>query len=115
MIPVYLLVVALADWDLILGEPILRMLQAMIDVSNQVMTIQPDLTDRPITLSGIIDKIPQHHVVSAALVTVAATDVIVEDQQLSKILENDNDETNIKSVKSDDALTSPIKPYSYNE
>ena len=32
MIPVYLLEVALADWDLILGEPILRMLQAMIDV-----------------------------------------------------------------------------------
>ena len=115
MIPVYLLVVALADWDLILGEPIVRMLQAMIDVSNQVMTIQPDLTDRPITLSGIIDKTPRRDAVSAALVTVAATDVIVEDQQQSKISEIDNDEINIETTKSDDALTSPVKPYSYDE
>ena len=94
MIPVYLLVVALADWDLILGEPILRMLQAMIDVSNKVMMIQPDLTDRPITLSGIIDKTPRRHAVSAALVIVAATDVIFEDQQPLKTTEVNNDESN---------------------
>ena len=81
MIPVYLLVVALADWDLILGEPILSMLQAMIDVSKQVMMIQADLTDRPITLSGIIDKTPRRYAVLAALVTVAGINVIVKDYQ----------------------------------
>ena len=53
MIDVYLCVVALADWDLILGEPILRMMQTIIDVTNQMITIQPKLTDRPVTLSAI--------------------------------------------------------------
>ena len=87
----------------------------MIDVSNQVITIQPDLTDRPITPSGIIDKTPRRHAVSAALVTIAATDVIVEDQQQSKITDIDNDEINIETAKSADDMTSPVKPYSYEE
>ena len=79
IIPVYLLVVALADWDLILGEPILDILQTMIDVSNQVITIQRELIKRLIILSGTIEKTIQDHSLSAALVTVAATDVTVED------------------------------------
>ena len=87
----------------------------MINVSNQVMTIQLDLTDRSITLSGIIDKIPRHHAVSAALVTIAATDVIVENQQQSKISEINNDETNIETAKSADDMTLPVKPYSYDK
>ena len=58
MIDVYLCVVALADWDLILGEPILRMMQTIIDVTNQMITIQPKSTDRPGTLSAIPNKAP---------------------------------------------------------
>ena len=53
MIYVYLCVVALPDWDLILGEPILRMMQTIIDVTNQMITIQPKSTDQPATLSAI--------------------------------------------------------------
>ena len=56
MIDVYLCIVALADWDLILGEPILRMMQTIIDVINQMITIQPKSTDRPVTLSAISNK-----------------------------------------------------------
>ena len=76
MIDVYLCVVALADWDLILGEPILRMMQTIIDVTNQMIMIEPKSTDRPGTLSAIPNKTPRRQLVSAALVTIAATDVI---------------------------------------
>ena len=78
MIDVYLCIVALADWDLILEEQILRMMQTIIDVSNQMITIQPKLTDRPVTLSAIPNnnKAPRRQLVSAALVTIAATDFI---------------------------------------
>ena len=76
MIDVYLCIVALADWDLVLGEPILRMMETIIDVTNQMITIQPKSSDRPVTLSAIPNKAPRRQLVSAALVTIAATDVI---------------------------------------
>ena len=37
-------VAALANWDIIIGEPLLRHLNAKIDVAKQTMTIQPSTT-----------------------------------------------------------------------
>ena len=76
MIDVYLCVVALADWDLILGEPILRMMQTIIDITNQMFTIQPRSTDRPFTLSAIPNKAPRRQLVLATAVPIAVSDVI---------------------------------------
>jgi len=65
-LPVSLCVVALADWDVILGEPILRTLQAIINVAKQIITIQPSSAEQPITLNSIIEKTPQRRQISAA-------------------------------------------------
>ena len=42
-IPASFCIAALADWDIILGEPLLRTLNAKINVANQTMTIQPKI------------------------------------------------------------------------
>ena len=73
MIDLYLCLVALADWDLILGEPILRMMPTIIDVTNQMITIQLRSAYRPVTLSAIPNTAPRRQLVSSALVTIIAT------------------------------------------
>ena len=93
MIDVYPCVVALADWEVILREPILRMMQTVIDVTNQMIAIQPRLTDRPVTLSGIPNKGPRRQLVSASLVTIAATDIIPQKDQQQKVIEISDDDS----------------------
>ena len=115
MIDIYLCVVALADWDLILGEPMLRMMQTIIDVTNQMITIQPRSTDRPVTLSAIPNKKPRRQLVSAALVTIAATDVIPQHDQQLKVIEISDDDSLFDDKPSDNEMTSLIKPYSHDD
>ena len=67
--------------------------------------IQLDLTDRPFALLGIINKILWLYAVSLALVTVEATDVIVKDQQQSKISKIVNNEIIFETEKSNDTMT----------
>ena len=105
MIEVYLCVVALADWDLILAEPILRMMQTIMDVTNQIITIQPRSTDRPVTLSAIPTKAPRRQLVSAALVTIAATDVIQQQDQQPKIIEISDDDSLFDDKRFDNEMT----------
>ena len=47
-------IAALADWDIIIGEPLLRYLNAKIDVAKQTMTIQPSTTQSPWTIKGTV-------------------------------------------------------------
>ena len=117
MIDVYLCVVALADWDLILGEPILRMIQTIIDVTNQMITIQPKSTDRPVTLSAIPNnnKAPRRQLVLAALVTIAATNIIPQQDQQPNIIEISDDDSLFDDKPCDNEMTSLIKPYSYDD
>ena len=47
-------VAALADWDIIIGEPLLCHLNTKIDVAKQTMTIQPSTTQSPWTIKGTV-------------------------------------------------------------
>ena len=115
MIDLYLYVVALADWDIILGEPILGMMQTIIDITNHMITIQPKSTDRPVTLSAIVNKAPRRQLVSGAQVTIAATDTIREQDEQPNIIEISYDDSMFNDKTSDNEITSPTKPYSYDD
>ena len=88
------------------------MMQTIIDVTNQMITIQPKSTDRPVTLSAIPNKAQRRQLVSAALVTIAATDVIQQQDKQPKIIEISDDDSLFDDKPFDNAMTSLIKPYS---
>ncbi len=52
--PVSFCIAALADWDIIIGEPLLRELKAKIDVAKQTMTIQPEMSQSPILIKATV-------------------------------------------------------------
>ena len=54
--PVTFCVAALADWDIILGEPLLRILKANIDVAKRTMTITPTSSRQPIHINNITSR-----------------------------------------------------------
>ena len=117
MIDVYLCVVALADWDLIWGEPILRMMQIIIEVTNHMITIPPKSTDRPVTMSAIPNnnKARRRQPISAAMVMIAATDVIQQQDQQPKIIEISDNDSRFDNEPFDNEMTLLIKPYSYGD
>ena len=115
MIDVYLCVVGLAELDLILREPILRIMQMMIEVNNQMITIQTRSTDRAIIQSAMPNMKPRPKLGSAALVMIAATEVVQQQDQQSKIIEISDYDSLFEDKPSDNKMTSLVKPHSYNE
>src|SRR4029077_12141892 len=68
------LVAALADWDIILGEPLLRTLNANIDVSQRKVTIKPMTSTTPITIEDTIHRRRRNNAITTYQVSLSTTD-----------------------------------------
>ena len=119
-IPVCFCVAALSEWDIILGEPLLRHLKSIIDIANQSMTIRPVTSQQFPRIEAIKStskrrQISSHIVTSAQNTMWTSEDDITNDATTNK---NDNTSTEPHYIMSDDDPAdqpTSAKPYSYEQ